>query len=105
MAGWYFESMDTMDRPVQWSPETATLSVSTRELRDDLADLLARARFAHERIVVTKNGKPAGAIIGMDDLELLERLEDLNDRLLYDRAKDEGGESVPWEQAKSELGL
>ncbi|PRZ02733.1 prevent-host-death family protein [Isoptericola sp. CG 20/1183] len=110
MSKWYIMCMDTMERPAEWAPESATASVSTRELREGLAELLARARYAHERIVVTKNGKPAGAIIGMEDLELLERLEDLNDRLQYDEAKakakaEDDSENVPWEQAKAELGL
>jgi prevent-host-death family protein len=62
-------------------------SVSTRELRADLASVMGRAGFGHERIAVTRNGKVAAVMIGADDLELLERLEDAADLAAYNAAK------------------
>jgi prevent-host-death family protein len=62
-------------------------SVSTRELRADLASVMGRAGFGHERIAVTRNGKVAAVMIGTDDLELLERLENMADLKAYRAAK------------------
>jgi prevent-host-death family protein len=42
------------------------------ELRSEIADVLARAKIAGERIVVTKNGKPQAAIVSLADLALIE---------------------------------
>jgi prevent-host-death family protein len=70
-----------------------TASVSTRELRADLASVMGRAGFGHERVAVTRNGKVAAVVIGVDDLELLEQLEDMADLRAYLDAKraDDGG--------------
>ncbi|WP_157802510.1 type II toxin-antitoxin system prevent-host-death family antitoxin [Sediminihabitans luteus] len=43
-----------------WVPRTASAVVSTREGRADWSHLLSRANFGHERIVITRNGRPAG---------------------------------------------
>ncbi|KQO64942.1 type II toxin-antitoxin system Phd/YefM family antitoxin [Curtobacterium sp. Leaf261] len=67
-------------------------SVSTRELRADLASVMGRAGFGHERIAVTRNGKVAAVVIGTEDLELLERLENAADLAAYNagKAADDG---------------
>lgn len=44
------------------------------ELRAALADVLNRAEYAGERIVVHRRGKDAAAIIPIEDLRLFERL-------------------------------
>jgi len=64
-------------------------SLSTREFRADLAGVMGRATFGHERIAVTRHGKVAGVLIGIDDLELLEQLEDAADLRAYRAAKSE----------------
>lgn len=54
---------------------TVTTSVSVRELRSELADVVARASYGRERVQITKNGKPAAYIVGPEDFDLLESLE------------------------------
>lgn len=70
-------TMDTLDR-----------SVTTRELREGLSDAVGRAAFAGERIGVTKHGKLAAVLIGVDDLELLEELEEARDVREFVAAKN-----------------
>ena len=72
--------------------DTLSESVSTRALRDDLADVVGRVSYGHERIGVTRNGKLAAVVIGVEDLELLEQLENARDLAEYRAAKaaDEG---------------
>lgn len=49
--------------------------VSTRELREQLSDVLGRAKYAGERTGVTRNGKLAAVIISVEDYEALEAYE------------------------------
>ncbi|MBP2477398.1 prevent-host-death family protein [Crossiella equi] len=51
-----------------------------RAVRDHLSDFVDRAERDHERVVVTRNGRPAAVLIGYDDLAALEEtLELLSD--------------------------
>jgi prevent-host-death family protein len=43
-----------------------------RTVRDHLSDFVDRAEREHERVVVTRNGRPAAVLIGYEDLEALE---------------------------------
>ncbi len=73
--------------------DTISSSVSARELRTDLSSIGGRVAFGHERIGLTRNGKLIAVVIGVDDLELLEQLEDAQDLAAYRAAKaeDQGG--------------
>lgn len=75
--------------------DSITGSVTTREFRADLADIMGRAAYGHERVAVTRNGRIAAVLIGPDDLELLERLEDAQDLAAYRAAKaDDDGTRI-----------
>lgn len=51
-----------------------------RALRDHLSEFVDRAEREHERVVVTRNGRPAAVLIGYEDLAALEEtLEVLSD--------------------------
>ena len=52
----------------------ATLSVT--EMKDALSEILNRAAYGHERIVIASRGRPKAAVISIEDLNLLEELED-----------------------------
>lgn len=79
-------------------------SLSTVELRANLSDVLGRVRHAHERIVITKSGKPVAGIIPYDELEAIEALEEELDRKAFAKARKEGGRHL-LEDVKKELGL
>ncbi|MGW8482458.1 type II toxin-antitoxin system prevent-host-death family antitoxin [Microbacterium sp. NPDC055903] len=84
--------------------ETLDRSITTRELRDGLAEAVARAAYGGERIGVTKHGKLAAVLIGVEDLELLEELEEARDVVEFRaaRAADDGAR-VSLAELKSEL--
>ena len=46
------------------------------DARKDLADVLNRAAYGKERVVLTRRGKDVAAIVPMDDLNILEAIED-----------------------------
>lgn len=50
---------------------TAERTVTSREARRLFGDLLNRAEYAGERIVVTRRGRVVAAIIGPDELREL----------------------------------
>jgi PHD/YefM family antitoxin component YafN of YafNO toxin-antitoxin module len=68
---------------------------------DTLNDLLNRVSSEKEEFVFTENGAPVAALIHPDTLK---KLEDYLDILAAEEALKEPG-SVPWDQAKKELGL
>jgi prevent-host-death family protein len=86
-------------------------TVTTKEARDQLAELVNRAAYGRERIVLTRRGKGIAALVSLDDLQMLEeflqRLEDESDikaaRKALAEAKLKG--TIPWEKVKEELGL
>ena len=75
-----------------------TLPIS--EAREQLADLGNRAALRGERIIVERRGKHLFAIVPVEDLELLERLEDEMDLELIRQRMAEPG--IPWEKVKKD---
>jgi prevent-host-death family protein len=53
---------------------------SLRAVRDHLSEVIDRVEHQHERVVITRNGRPAAVLISPEDLEALEEtLSVLND--------------------------
>ena len=77
------------------------------EARGEFSELVNRAAYRHERVLLTRHGKAVAAIISADDLALLEALEDRDDleAARAALADPENAESIPWEQVKADLGL
>lgn len=73
-------------------------------LRKGLADALNRVKYRGERIVLERRGKGVAALVTMDDLELLRRMEDeyWSEAALKAEAKMKGSREtpIPWERAK-----
>ena len=55
---------------------------SLRAVRDHLSEVIDRVEHHHERIVVTRNGKPAAVIMSPEDLaQMQETIDVLSDPL------------------------
>lgn len=69
--------------------------------------LAHRVTEERERVVVSFGGARAAALVPLEDLEILERIEDEIDLAAAREAlaEVEAEGAVPWEQVKSELGL
>ncbi|MBI2320538.1 MAG: type II toxin-antitoxin system Phd/YefM family antitoxin [Chloroflexi bacterium] len=82
-------------------------TIDTVRARDQFAEVVNRAAYGKERIILTRRGKPLAAIVPLDDVELLRELEDRIDleeaRAALEEVKREG--AVPWEKIKADLGL
>ena len=83
---------------------TETLPLSTVKAR--LSELVDRVESEDDRIVVTRNGRPAAVLVSTDDLESLEEtLSVLSDRELMRKIREgdraaERGELVSLDELK-----
>jgi prevent-host-death family protein len=83
--------------------------VAASKARDSFSDTLNRVAYRRERIVLRRRGKDLVAIVPMEDLALIERLEDEIDvrraRRALSEMKRKGKKPVPIAELKRELGL
>ena len=79
--------------------------VSTVQARDEFSEVINRAAYGKERVVLTRRGKDLAAVVPMEDVRLLEALEDRLDVAAVREALTDydahGGTS--WEQVKAEM--
>lgn len=80
--------------------------IGVSEARESFAELVNRAAYGHERVLVARRGRPIAAIVPIEDVELLERLEDEFDLELAREALADPANAapIPWEQIEAELG-
>jgi len=78
------------------------VTISVSEMKDTLSEVLNRAAYGRERIIIASRGKPKAAVVSIDDLALLEELEDA---LAAREAREEHdhGETVSLEALITEL--
>lgn len=81
--------------------------VKASEARNDFATTLNRVAYGKNRVVLHRRGKDLAAIVPMEDLELLQKLEDRLDLEAARAALREAGRkgTIPWEKIKKDLGL
>ena len=61
--------------------ESTTISLT--ELKQNLGEIINRASFRGERIILLSHGKERAAIISMEDLRLLEAIHNTQEREQY----------------------
>ena len=77
------------------------------DFRADLSTAVARVAFGGEPLIIQRSGKDFAAVVPLEALELLEKLED---RLLIEAADEaeaeataEGHDRIPWARVRGEL--
>jgi prevent-host-death family protein len=84
-----------------------TDTVNSTDARKNLADVLNRVAYAKARVRITRRGKAIAAVVPIEDLELIERLEDEIDireaKKALREAKKKG--TIPLEKVRKEFGL
>ena len=85
--------------------EHGTGHVSVSDARESFADLVNRAAYRQERILIARRGKPIAAIVPMEDVEALERFEDDMDLQLAREALADPENAVTYslDEVESEL--
>lgn len=80
---------------------------TAKQARENFAEVINKAAHGTQRIVITKSGRDAVAVVPMSDLSLLaeiERLVDLSDaQKAINKSKNEG--TVSLEKLKKDLKL
>ena len=56
-----------------------------------------------DRLVIERDGQAVAVLVSASDLDYFERLEDEADVAAMRAARAEGGETIPWEDAKRML--
>jgi prevent-host-death family protein len=94
---YYTFSTDFQDKPM---PAKLTASVA----RQNFSDILSRAEYRGERVIVHRGKKAVAAVVPIEDVELLERLEDEIDVAAARKALKDP-RTIPWEKIKKDLRL
>ena len=79
--------------------------ITTADARKNLAEIINQVAYGKEPVVLTRRGKELAALVSIEDLILLQKLEDQID--IHDawKAKDEPGEDISWSTLRRELDL
>lgn len=77
--------------------------IGVTEARDQLGDLVNRAAYSDERIVLTRHGRAVAALIPIAVLHDLEDAEDAADLATAREAAAESGPNVPHAQVLDDL--
>lgn len=84
-----------------------TDTLNSTDARENLADVLNRVAYAKDRVRITRRGKEVAAVVPIEDLELIERLEDEIDIREAERALREAKKkgTIPLQKVREEIGL
>lgn len=66
-----------------------TVAMPAAEAREKLSEIINRVAYGDERIVLTRHGKALVAMVPIEDLEALDRYQDLLDAQLAEEAWEE----------------
>lgn len=84
-------------------------SITSVQIRKEVAEILSRTEYLKERFEITRNGKPVAALVPIEDMRLLEELEDKLDGLLArEGVKDYlsgRAETISLDELQQHLGL
>lgn len=78
-------------------------NLTVAEARDQFAEILNRAAYGKERIIVMRRNKKMAALVSIEDLEALEALEDQLDTREAEKVLAKPMAPVAWDKVKAEL--
>lgn len=88
------------------------IHIPVSEFKNEIADTLNRVVYAGERVLLQRHGKDVVALVSMRELEVLQKIDDLEDEIdlkealkVLQKLKSGQTELVSLEDAKKELGL
>lgn len=85
----------------EMNTELEATEISASSARQNFSKIIDAVRVAGERILVTQHGRPAAAVIGVEDLELLQLIEDRMDVAEARRRISEPADKMSLEELRS----
>ncbi len=84
-----------------------TDTLNSTNARENLSEILNRVAYAKDRVRITRRGKAVAAVVPIEDLELIERLEDQIDIREAEKALADARKhgTIPFQKVRDELGL
>jgi antitoxin Phd len=79
--------------------------ISTADARKDFADIINQVSYGSEQIVLTRRGKEVAAIVSVEELRLLQKIEDYIDIEDAQKTLSEVGDNIPAKEVWQQLGL
>lgn len=77
------------------------------ELRNQFSDIVNRVAYGSERVILQRRGRDVAAMVSIEDLALLERIEERIDleeaRASLAEARKKG--TISWDKIKADLNL
>jgi antitoxin YefM len=81
--------------------------MALKDVKNHLSEVVDRVEREHERVVITKHGRPAAVVVSVDDLESLEQTLDILSRPALikqirqglDELRDEGAQVLSKDEA------
>lgn len=81
--------------------------MSAAQARGSFAEVLNRVSYGKDRVLVTRRNRPIAALVPLEDIELLNKIEDAIELKAVSAARREARRkgTIPWGRLKAELGL
>ena len=80
-------------------------TITTADARKNFADIVNTVAYGKESIVLTRRGQEIAALISIEELQLLEKIEDYIDIKDAKKALEEPGENISADEFWKELDL
>jgi antitoxin Phd len=80
-------------------------TISTADARKNFADIVNTVAYGKEHVVLTRRGQEIAALISIEELQLLRKIEDHIDIEDAKKALEEPGENISADAFWKELGL
>ena len=80
-------------------------TITTADARKNFADIVNTVAYGKEPIILTRRGQEIAALISIEELQLLQKIEDYIDIKDAKKALEEPGENISADEFWKELGL
>lgn len=79
--------------------------ITTADARKNFADIVNKVAYGKEPVILTRRGQEIAALISIDELQLLQKIEDYIDIEDAKKALEEPGENFSAEDFWKQLGI
>ena len=80
-------------------------TITTADARKNFADIVNSVAYGKEPVILTRRGQEIAALVSMEALQLLQKIEDHIDIKDAKKALDEPGENISADDFWNKLGL